>query len=119
MADLKLSATHDLVFEDDELVLIEGREAIAQDVLVRLQFFQGEWVLDIRLGMPYFQKILGKKPRLAAVKSIFRDAILGTPGITAVNDLDLSYTGVTRVLSVSFTAETTDGSVEFNKELII
>lgn len=119
MVDIKLNGNHDITFEDDELVLVEGKEAIAQDVLVRLQFFQGEWKLDIRIGVPYFQKILGAKPRLTLVRSIIRDAILSTPDIESVNDLIVNFTLSTRVLSVSFTAETADGVVEFNKDLII
>jgi len=119
MADIQLNSDYDLLFENDNLVLIEGKDAIAQDVLIRLQFFQGEWVLDARLGVPYFQKILGAKPNLSVVRSILRKVILGTPGIDSINDLSVTFNSVLRLLEISFTAETKDGIIKFNKELII
>ena len=119
MADLKLDNTNDLAIEDDDLVIIDGIDAIAQDCEVRLNFFQGEWFLDTRLGVPYYQKILGTKPRLIAVKGILRKAILTTPGILSILDFELDFDASTRRLSTSFRANTVKGEFEFNKELIV
>jgi hypothetical protein len=99
--------------------LIDGIDAIEQDVWVRLQFFKGEWFLDTRVGVPYFEEILGQKPRLTAIAGIFRDVIMTTPGITGVLDLDIQFDGATRKLSVSFTGQTALGSFTFDKELIV
>lgn len=119
MSDLKLDSSGDLAIENDSVVLVEGVDAVAQDIDIRLKFFLGEWFLDRRLGVPYYEKILGQKPRLAAIKSIFRAAILTTPGVTAVNDLTVEYDGTSRVLNVSFLATSTEGTIEYNKELIV
>lgn len=117
--DIKLDYTSDITFENDDLVLLDGVEAIGQDVDIRLQTFLGEWFLDTRVGMPYYTKILGQKPRLAAVESIFREAILGTPGILSISDLTLDYEGTTRALSVDFHADTTEGPLEYDKEFVL
>lgn len=117
--DLKLDSNGDLAIEDGDLVLIDGVEAIAQDCEVRLKFFQGEWFLDQRLGVPWFQKILGHKPRLNAVSQIIQKAILTTPGILAITDFALDYEGATRTLSISFTGESESGSFDFTTELIV
>lgn len=117
--DLKLDSNGDLAIEDGDLVLIDGVEAIAQDCEVRLKFFQGEWFLDQRLGVPWFQKILGHKPRLNAVSQIIQKAILTTPGILAITDFALDYEGATRKLSISFTGESESGSFDFTTELIV
>ena len=119
MTDLKLDENGDLAIEDDDLVIIEGIDAIAQDCEVRLKFFQGEWFLDTRLGVPWFQNILGQKPRLIAVKAILKKAILSTPGILSILDFDMDWDGVTRTLSVEFRANTVEGEFSFDKELII
>lgn len=118
--DLKLSG-NDIYLNPStyEFELIDGLDAIAQDCEVRLQFFLGEWYLDTRLGVPYYQEILGHKPTMQAVKGIFRDAILTTPGIQSVFELEIDFEGTTRTLSVSFKAETVEGSFEFDKELIL
>ena len=120
MSDLKLDpGTGDLAIEDHSLVLATGVEAIAQDCRVRLKFFLGEWFLDTRLGVPYYQRILGKKPRLPTIRSIFRKVILTTPGIINVSDLVVDFELRTRKLSVSFRAISTEGSFTFDEELII
>jgi len=111
--------THDLKIEVGDLVLTDGVEAVSQALDVRLQFFLGEWFLDTRLGVPYFEKILGQKPRLLVVKQIYRDAILATPGVLELNDLLVDYNGSTRVISVSFSARCSDGVLQYNKEFIL
>lgn len=117
--DLKLDTTGDLAIENDSFVLVDGVDAIVQDLTIRFQFFQGEWFLDTRLGMPYYQKILGEKPRLNIMKNIFRKAILLTPGILSLTDLDIVYDGASRLLSVSFQGKSTEGEFSYDKEFIL
>ena len=118
--DLKLdTATYDLEIKNDDLVLLDGVPAIAQDCEVRLKFFQGEWFLDLRLGVPWFQKILGQKPRLNAVSEILQKAILLTDGILGISDFKLDFEGVTRMLSISFIGQSESGQFDFETELIV
>jgi len=117
--DLKLDTAHDLDFTAGDFALLEGTNAIAQSCKVRLQFFQGEWFLDQRLGVPWFQKILGQKPRLNVVSQIIQKAILLTDGILAIKNFELDYSGATRTLSISFIGESESGSFEFKTELIV
>lgn len=119
MTDLKLDSTHDIAIENNDLVLIESVEAIAQDVLIRLQFFLGEWFLDTRLGVPYFEKVLGQKPRLTALKGLFRKVILSAPGMLGMKDFLIDFNGVTRTLTVEFQGIADSGTFDFNEELII
>jgi hypothetical protein len=117
--DLKLDGNQDLVIEDGDLALVDGVDAVAQDVDIRLQFFLGEWFLDTRLGVPYYQQILGEKPRLGAVSSIIRKAIFTTPGIISISDFSIDWDGASRSITIDFRAETTEGPLVYNKELIL
>lgn len=119
--DLQLDTIGDLRLTDagDDLVLVDGIDAIAQDLTTRLRTFQGEWFLDTRIGMPYFQKVLGQKPRIGVLQSLFGEAILSTPGVNSFNDLSIDYSGVNRVLSISFRADTVSGTLEYKKEFIV
>jgi len=119
MSDLKLDTNHDLAIENGDLVLVDGVDAIAQDLDVRLQTFQGECFLDTRIGVPYFQSILGQKPRLTAIKGIFRDSVLSTSGVQSISDFTLDYDGSTRELSLSMQVQSVEGSFNYTKELII
>lgn len=118
--DLQLDSTGDLeIGNNDDLILVDGIDSIAQSLAIGLRFFQGEWFLDLRIGFPYFEEVLRKAPDLNVVRSLFREAILATEGVLAISDLALDYDGTTRSLSVSFSAQTTEGPLEFDRELII
>ena len=75
----------------------------------RMMFFQGEWFLDTRLGVPYRKFVFLKNPQIPLVKQMFRKVIEGTPGIAELLRLDL--TSNKRVLRVDFAARTEDGFV--------
>lgn len=103
--DFKLDPiTHDLVFDDNgDLVRVEGVEEIAQRARIRLRTFLGEWFMDARVGMPYFQRILGVRPvRKAVTQSAIRRAILGVEGVRDVYDVFFNYESTTREASVTF-----------------
>ncbi len=74
----------DLVFESNRLKIVEGIDHAAIKIRNRLLFYLGEYFLDTRLGLPYFQNILLKNPNLEIVKGIFSKAILSVSTITNV-----------------------------------
>lgn len=121
MADLKLDATTgDLAIENNDLVIIDGVDAMGQHVKIRLRLFRGEWFLDVRVGIPYYEKILVKNPDLVAVRAIFREAILETQGIVDLLDFALTVDSATRTMNLRFTATTdTDELLVFNEEFLI
>jgi len=110
MTDIKLSADGDLEIVDGDMVIIDGPEAIRQHLNVRLAFFRGEWFLDPSLGVPYFERVLRKPLRQTVLASVFRDAILETPGVKALDRLEFDVDAATRRLTVSFTAITDSGT---------
>jgi len=120
MADIKLDDSGDIeIGTDGDLILVTGLDAIRQDLETRLKFFRGEWDLDTRLGIPYFDEILIKAPDLNVVRSLFRDAILSTAGVLRLTRLDLDYEGTTRTLSIRFDCQTTEGPLTYEDELIV
>lgn len=82
----------------------------AQRLFDNLCFFLGEWFLDQREGIPYFEKIIGQKPDLAIVDTLYRRAVRATPGVANITSLTLGFDRATRALSVQFTATLKDGS---------
>lgn len=121
MADLKLDTqTGDLeISSTGDLQIIAGIDAIRQHLSLRLQFFRGEWFLDTRLGIPYFEEVLRKAPDLVVVQSLLRDAIRSTPGVLEITEFVLDYDGVTRTLSLDFRTLTTEGPLEFTEDFVI
>lgn len=102
-------ATDDLALP---IRLVRGPLAIAQRIRSRLLFFSGEWFLDTRLGMPYFDQILIKNPRLPVVSAIFRKAVRTTPGVVSCSPPKVTGgSAIDRVGSVSFEALLDDGAI--------
>lgn len=112
MSDIKLEYSGqnpDLAIVAHELVLVTDDEAIAQQLRTRLKFFLGEHFLNVSLGLPFYREILKKNPNLNLVRSIFREAILTTPGVVSVEELFLEINGATRTLEISFKARIDTG----------
>lgn len=121
MADLELTDLGDLKVTNDELNIIDDDAAIRQHLAIRLRFFLGEWFLDERLGIPYFDSILVKNPNLILVRGILRNAILTTPGIQSLEKFEFEYDNTVRKMRVDFTVRRTSdsGLLDFSKEFII
>lgn len=101
---------HDLRLTNGHLTFLEGHEAIAQKVKIRLWFFRAEWYLDQREGIPYFTKVLTKNPDIPALEAMFRRVVSGTPGIALVERLSLALDRTTRAATLDLSARTDEGA---------
>lgn len=120
MADFLLNSSGDLDITNGELTIVRGDDAILQHLKIRFQFFRGEWKLDKRLGIPYYQDILVKSPDLLIVRNLFRQTILTTPGIASITKFRMELDSTTRTLSVAFTAAKDEGgTLDFSDAFII
>lgn len=83
---------------------VEDKDVVLLAVKSRLEFFKGEWFLDIEDGTPYFQDILTKPARLRLIEGIMKRRILETPGIVELNSFDLDFDKGSRKLNIDFEA---------------
>lgn len=114
------TAGHDLALVDGNLVLCTDVRAIASHVESRLRFFLGEWFLDLREGMPYFQEVLVKNPDISVVRSLLSRVILETPGVTTLDTADFTYDPAERTLFYSIRFGTNTGaSVDLDNAFIM
>lgn len=72
--------------------------------------FKGEWFLDGRQGVPYFQYVLVSNPNLSLIANMFREVAMSAPGVASVSDIGLDFTPRTRTLVASIQAQTNDGA---------
>lgn len=101
----------DLMIRDGQLVMVEGRDAIAQDLSVCLRWFKDEWFLDRRLGLPWFQRILGHEEGAAIAEVVLRHACLQRPGISTVERCVVTVDTEARDLLVDLAVRSIDGDV--------
>lgn len=118
--NLKLDSDGDLDFTGGNFTLLEGSDEVRQKLQVRFGFFKGEWFMDARLGMPYFQDIMGKGQDLATIRAYFQKAAITCPGVASVGNFLVELAAATRALSVDFEAVTDTGeALDFSGEYII
>ncbi len=115
MASIAIDSTNDIIIENNDLKLIKGVEEVAQVLRQRLRVFRGEWFLDTRQGLPYYEEVLKKNPNPVTVDSLFKNEILNSPGIIELQSFTLEING--RELSLKFTALTQFGILLFNEDL--
>lgn len=99
-----------LLTPDGELDLTAGlrwtrtlKEYTTQKLRSRLRFFLGEWFLDQRLGVPYFEQVFIENPDISLLTTLYRRIIIGTVGVGAIEKLNLRFDRKARTLFVTFT----------------
>jgi hypothetical protein len=91
----------DLRLDGTDVVLVEGIEALEQEIRVRLLWWRAEWFLDLRQGVPYLEQLLGKGVSVATIRSVLRAEIEAVPGVVSVPSIEIDLDGVTRFATVS------------------
>ena len=102
--DKALDGEGDLLQTDNDQAWLSGVDAIGPDIVARLQTFLGEWYANVLLGVPWWEEILGAKPRKARIAALIREQVLATPGVVDCVDLLVDFVGSTRQLTISFKA---------------
>lgn len=96
--------------------IVRGVEAIRLRLLSRLRFFKREWFLDLRQGVPYFEAVFVRNPDVSLVQSIFRRAILMTPGVQSIARMVTSFDTSTRTFTIDPLEIVLTGGVVFRAQ---
>jgi hypothetical protein len=115
MYDLKLNNSGDLEISDTGDVVLT--QSVRQAVQIRLRWLFGEWRFTPEAGVPYFERIMVKKPDIEGVKQILRTEIMAVDGMTDVKNLEVSIDSKSRVATITFDG-TADGE-NFSEEVLI
>jgi hypothetical protein len=123
-SDLAMNVnTNDIVFVNNDVMMIDDAAKIAQQILITLRFWYGEWFLNTTEGTPYLEYILVKQPNMAHIRQILTEQIQSVEGVKAVTDMELTFDQRERSLLVEYTADTDYGLVTdkailgYNKEV--
>ena len=110
MIDFKLTLLeHDLTIVNGRLATIDTSNEVAQNVKIRLMTYEGEWFLDVDLGVPWFQQILGKKDASLA-ELLVRKEINSTTGVSKIVSMNPLFDYATRNFSVYTKIQTVYGN---------
>ena len=110
--------TNDLILTQNDaktnrydLLLIDNAERVAQQILITLRFWYGEWFLDTSQGVPYLEYILVKNPNIAHIRQILREQITSVEGAITLDSLELDYNIRERSLFVEYAVTTNYGLI--------
>ena len=118
--DLKLDENNDLIIENSDLVKVSNsRDAIIQEIKIRLGFYLEEWFLDNTAGIPYFQYIFKKGASLQTVNGLFQKEILAVEDVNNIIEFDVTFDGDTRIFNLSFKVDTIFGLISNEQEIIL
>lgn len=109
MRDIELDPfTHDLVLTGGDLRVVDG---VTQHLKQRLLTILGEWFLDLSIGIPWFDEILGKGNDLTLAESLIKSTISDTPGVRSLVTFNIEASQTSeRTALVSFTITLDNGS---------
>lgn len=103
--------TNDLLITNGDLSIVDGTDAIAQDLQQTLQVWLGEWFLNTAVGIPFKQQILVKNPIIDLVQADIINAAKNVPGITEIQEIAMEYDNANRAITMSIVALDSNGEV--------
>lgn len=104
-------STSDIIVQGGDLMIVDNAERVAQQVLITLREWLGEWFLKTSDGIPYLEYILVKNPNEAHIRQILTQAIESVEGVKDVTELEFAFNRILRTLTVSYEIDTDYGLI--------
>ena len=106
----KLDSNGDYTFGQNALdFYVNSPQTVAQAILTALLLHQGEWFLDVTIGMPWESQVLGYNTK-SLYDSAIKAEILGVQGVQSIVSYSSSLNAKTRHLTVNAVVSTIFGS---------
>lgn len=112
MTDIKIENNR-LAMQDGDLVLVEGIDEIKQHVIVALNTFYKDWLLDSSKGIDYARGIRNTEFLEHDVKK----QIQGVKDVQSVNDFILEFDRKNLSIKISANIKTRYGNLSLNNEI--
>lgn len=103
MADFLIDPDGNMSVSGGDFAVVSGREAIRQQLRIRLLFFFGEWFRDISDGVDYPGEILARPFRSSAAAREIRRNVIRVDGLTSIVDVKFTENKQTQTVTVALT----------------
>lgn len=102
---------------DNDLILVGGQEEMRQNLENRLSVNEGEWFLNLELGLKY-KDIVGKGVTDKEIEFAVRECVMEDMRIKAVKDFKIIRDSVNRKADINFTIIDGEGNETYLKEVV-
>lgn len=85
-----------------DVALVDGSEEIILSLIQRLQFIAGEWIFDIRAGIPYFNDVFTRPAYKNRIDGFIKAEIIDTEGVKQLLSYTSEFNYTTRNLRITF-----------------
>ena len=117
--DLGLNDLHDVYLDGEDLAITQPDIQTLQEIGIRLQFWEGEWFLNILDGIPYLQEVFKKQVNIDLISALFKNEILASDGVIELLEFELTFTSETRALRIDFKVSAELGIISKTLEVSI
>ena len=97
MKTFKLDSKNNLIV-NGSFIMLEGSEAVAQDIKNLLLMFQTEYPFDTRVGIPYYDLAIGNNKEV--IKGSIINRVLEDTRVKSVSRIDVSFKNGTMNISL-------------------
>jgi hypothetical protein len=104
----------DLKLVNGDVATVTGTQGILQNILQTLSIWLGEWFMDNTIGVDYFGTVFAKNPDQRRINALFINQILSVAGVQTLISYSFQADYLTRKLNISFSAQTTQGIVNYS-----
>ncbi|HDZ5042728.1 TPA: hypothetical protein RTG66_001565 [Campylobacter jejuni] len=106
MTTLKLDKNNNLMF-DVNLITIDKKDAIIQDIKTLLLMFKTEYPFDLKIGLDWYR--IANSNNREAISRAIRERILEDERIYSIEDLNISFNNGELIIKLQL--NTTDGII--------
>lgn len=111
MVDLKINSNNDLDVSNGDIQLVSDGLEVVQSAKIRILIIQGEWWLDLLIGVPWFDMMFRTVYSLRQKTDYLRRVILDTIGVRRILKFEFGMNLINRGSLIELNVETDFGIV--------
>lgn len=111
MRTFAIDTTGQIDVNSRSLLVVENADALKEIIQQKYSMFLGEYFLDQRRGVPYYENILIKQFNAQNVETILKRVLYDIEDVYGINSFELDFSNSNRSLSVSFECSTKFGDI--------
>ncbi len=105
-----LDSNHDMHLAGSGFAIVRDADYVTQAIKTKLQLYQGEWFLNLKKGVPWFQEIFVAPADVGRAGALIQAEILAVEGVQYLSKYDNTFDAGIRELTITFDAVTDFGS---------